>query len=305
MTNLIRIGTRDSELATWQAKTVAAKLREQGFESDLIFVKSEGDLDLTTPLTEMGGKGVFTKALDDALLENRIDIAVHSYKDLPTDNPLPLKISAVLEREDHRDSLVAPKGTIFLDDHSFKAVIATSSNRRKAQWLHRYPNHSITNIRGNVNTRLRKVEEHGWDGAIFAAAGLKRINLDHHISVYLDWMVPAPAQGAMAVMIREEDDAMYRATSGLNHRQTEVCTGIERDLLNEMEAGCSAPVGAFAWMEKREVFLHAVVLTTDGSVQYDIQKRVPLDQAKNIGREAATELMNQGADKLVEDIRTS
>jgi len=305
MTDPIRIGTRDSELATWQAKTVAAKLQAQGYETELVFVKSEGDLDLTTPLTEMGGKGVFTKALDDALTAHHIDIAVHSYKDLPTENPLPLKVSAVLERDDHRDTLVAPQGTGFLNDVSIQAVIATSSNRRKAQWLHRYPNHTITNIRGNVNTRLRKIEEHGWDGAIFAAAGLKRINLDHHISVYLDWMVPAPAQGAMAVMIREEDDSIHKITSTLNHRQTALCTGIERDLLNEMEAGCSAPVGAFAWIEKREVFLYAVVLKTDGSLQYDIQKRVPLEQARNIGREAASLLLKQGADKLVDEIRNS
>jgi hydroxymethylbilane synthase len=303
MTDPIRIGTRDSELATWQANTVAVKLQDLGYKTELVFVKSDGDLDLSTPLTEMGGKGVFTKALDDALTGHHIDIAVHSYKDLPTENPLPLIVSAVLERDDHRDTLVAPAGTAFLEDVSIQAVIATSSNRRRAQWLHRYPNHTITNIRGNVNTRLRKIGENGWDGAIFAAAGLKRINLDHHISAFLDWMVPAPAQGAMAVMIRAEDDSMHKITSTLNHRQTALCTGIERELLNEMEAGCSAPVGAFAWLEKRDVFLHAVVLKTDGSLQYDIQKRVPLEQAKNVGREAAIELLKQGADKLVDELR--
>lgn len=303
MTDPIRIGTRDSELATWQAKTVSTKLRNHGFNSILVFVKSDGDIDLTTPLPEMGGKGVFTKALDDALMNNHIDIAVHSYKDLPTENPLPIKVSAVLEREDHRDTLVAPKGTGFLDDDSITAVIATSSNRRKAQWLHRYPNHSITNIRGNVNTRLQKVADSGWDGAIFAAAGLKRINLDHHVSAYLDWMVPAPAQGAMAVMIREDDESMNKITSLLNHHQTALCTGIERDLLNEMEAGCSAPVGAFCWIDNREVYLHAVVLKTDGTLQYDIQKRVQLPEAKNIGRQAAIELLEQGADKLVNEMR--
>jgi len=251
----------------------------------------------------MGGKGVFTKALDDALLEKRIDVAVHSYKDLPTENPLPLIVSAVMEREDPRDSLVSPKGLDFLDDDQFKAVIATSSNRRKAQWLHRYPNHEITNIRGNVNTRLRKVKENGWEGAIFAAAGLLRIGLNHHISEYLDWMVPAPAQGAMAVMVRDNDARMIDITSRLNDEESALCTGIERELLNEMEAGCSAPVGAFAWIEDDQLILHAVALKTDGSLQYDIELQVPVDEAKGIGREAARKLLDQGADKLMEEMK--
>jgi len=304
MSKKIRIGTRDSELATWQAKQVQTKLHEFGYEAELIFVKSEGDLDLKTPLTEMGGKGVFTKALDDALLENRIDIAVHSFKDLPTENPLPLIVSAVMEREDPRDSLVAPKGTDFLDDESAGAIVATSSNRRKAQWLHRYPNHEITNIRGNVNTRLRKVNEHGWDGAIFAAAGLKRIGLDNNISVYLDWMVPAPAQGAMAIMIREEDKKMMEVTSQLNHKETELCTGVERELLNEMEAGCSAPVGAFAEIIDGNVHLSAIALKTDGSLQYDIEMSAAVADAKGLGREAGRKLLEMGASEIVADLRS-
>lgn len=299
----IRIGTRDSQLATWQATTVRQKLEELGHETELIFVKSEGDLDLTTPLTEMGGKGVFTKALDDALLNEHIDLAVHSYKDLPTDNPLPLIVSAVLEREDPRDSLVAPKGIDFLDDPSIKATIATSSNRRRAQWLHRYPNHEITNIRGNVNTRLRKTEENDWHGAIFAAAGLKRIDLDHHISAYLDWMIPAPAQGAMAVMVREDDRKMTEITSQLNHPETELCTGIERELLNEMEAGCSAPVGAYAWIEDNTLHLEAAALKIDGTLQYDIKMTALPPEAIGLGRIAGRKLLDQGADKLVEDLR--
>jgi len=305
MSKPIRIGTRDSELATWQAKNVAGNLITLGFETELIFVKSEGDIDLTTPLTEMGGKGVFTKALDDALLDNRIDLAVHSYKDLPTDNPMPLIVSAVCEREDPRDSLVAPGGIDFLDDESVQAIIATSSNRRRAQWLHRYPNHSITNIRGNVNTRLRKVSENEWHGAIFAAAGLKRIGLDHHISDYLDWMIPAPAQGAMAVMVREDDDKMIKITSELNDPETNLCTGIERELLNEMEAGCSAPVGAFAWLDESGDTMHlkAAALKTDGSLSYDIELSAPANSARGLGREAARKLLKQGADRLVEEMK--
>ena len=304
MSQRIRIGTRDSELATWQAKAVAKLLEAREHSTEILFVKSEGDLDLKTPLPEMGGKGVFTKALDDALLDHRIDVAVHSYKDLPTENPLPLKVVAVIERHDPRDSLVAPKGTGFLEDESIEAVVATSSNRRRAQWLHRYPNHRITNIRGNVNTRLEKVEKNPWHGAIFAAAGLQRINLDHHISKYLDWMVPAPAQGAMAVMIREGDRKIADAVSPLNHKETEICTGIERELLNEMEAGCSAPVGAYAWNDDGRIQLYAVALKIDGTLQYDIRLDSAPDTAPGMGRLAAKELLNQGTDRLVKKTDT-
>jgi len=154
-----------------------------------------------------------------------------------------------------------------------------------------------------VNPRLRKVDEHGWHGAIFAAAGLKRINLDHHISAYLDWMIPAPAQGAMAVMVRENDESLIEITSALNHSETELCTGIERDLLNEMEAGCSAPVGAYAWIEDDKVIFQAVALKIDGSLQYDIEMTAPVNEAKGLGREAAQKLLDQGADKLVEEMK--
>jgi len=295
MNNSVRIGTRDSRLATWQAEFVRDKLLQKKINSELVYVKSEGDIDLSTPLTEMGGKGVFTKALDDALLENRIDLAVHSFKDLPTDNPLPLRVSAILKREDPRDTLVAPRGTAFLEESGIEAMIATSSNRRRAQWLHRYPNHTITNIRGNVNTRLQKVSESNWDGAIFAAAGLLRIGLESHISQYLDWMVPAPAQGAMAIMIRDDDSEMYKITSPLNHSETAICTSVEREVLNEMEGGCSAPLGAFAEIRNGKLQLYAVALTLDGSLQYDIELSAPAADATGMGRRAGRELLGKGA----------
>lgn len=306
MTNAskIRIGTRDSELATWQARQVARELQKLGYETELVFVKSKGDLDLSTPLTEMGGKGVFTKALDDAQLKNDIDIAVHSFKDLPTENPLPLKIGAVLERGDPRDTLVASNGTDFLDDPDYEAVIATSSNRRRAQWLNRYPGHSITNIRGNVNTRLEKVNNKNWDGAIFAAAGLLRINLGNHISEYLEWMIPAAAQGAMAVVVREDDSEMEEAVGLLNHHETDLCTSIERDFLHDMEAGCSAPVGAYAYIQKEQVHFKAVALTIDGTERYDYDKKVPVSDAEDLGHEAARVLLDEGAIKVIEEMKS-
>lgn len=301
---ILRIGTRDSELATWQARKVAGELEKLGQNTELIFVKSEGDIDLETPLTEMGGKGVFTKALDKALLADEIDMAVHSYKDLPTENPLPLKVAAVMERADARDTLVAPGGTDFLDDEKYEAVIATSSNRRKAQWLNRYPNHRIVNLRGNVNTRLEKVQDKDWDGAIFAAAGLLRIDLGDHISKYLDWMVPAPAQGAMAVMIREEDLVLQEILKDLNHRETELCTRVERDLLQVMEAGCSAPMGAYATMKGDTIHLTSVALTLDGSERYEFEDEVPALKAGRLGKQAAESLLEQGAAAVIQALKT-
>ncbi len=304
MTNskIIRIGTRSSELATWQAKTVAAKLQDSGQETELIFISSEGDRDRSTPLWEMGGRGVFTKALDDALLRNEIDLAVHSYKDLPTANPLPLKVAAVLERGDPRDTLAAREGTDFLNNPDYQAVIATGSTRRKAQWLNRYPHHKIVSLRGNVNTRLKKIEENGWDGAIFAAAGLLRINLDEHISQYLEWMVPAPAQAAIAVMVHEDDKKLIKqlADSKLNHKETDLCTFVERDFLHEMEAGCSSPVGAYARVETGQVHLRAVALTTDGSERFDFENARPVGEANDFGVDAAKKLLDQGASKVIE-----
>ncbi len=299
----IRIGTRDSELATWQAKQVARQLEKLGHKTELIFVKSEGDIDLTTPLTEMGGKGVFTKALDDAMLNDEVDVAVHSFKDLPTENPLPLKVAAIMERADPRDTLVASDGTDFLDEPDYKAVIATSSNRRKAQWLNRYPNHEMTNIRGNVNTRLEKVQTKEWDGAIFAAAGLTRIDLGHHISEYLDWMVPAAAQGAMAVMVREGDKEVEEIVIKLNHDETALCTTIERDFLHEMEAGCSAPVGAIATIDNGEIHFKAVALTLDGSERFDYEHSVSVGKAGDLGHSAAQELLEKGAIKVIEELK--
>ena len=302
-TKNIKIGTRDSELATWQAKQVAKQLDKLGHNTELIFVKSEGDLDLSTPLNEMGGKGVFTKALDDAMLKDEIDIAVHSFKDLPTENPLPLKVAAIMERADPRDTLVTSGGTDFLHDPDYHAVIATSSNRRKAQWLNRYPHHEITNIRGNVNTRLEKVQSKNWDGAIFAAAGLTRIDLGHHIDAYLDWMVPAAAQGAMAVMVREDDVAMHEIITKLNHDETALCTTIERDFLHEMEAGCSAPVGAIANIDDGDVHFKAVALTLDGNERFDYEHSVSVGKAGDLGYEAAQELLEKGAIKVIEEMK--
>ena len=246
MQKIIRIGTRESQLAVWQANEVKRLLKIEGFEAELIYIKSEGDIDLKTPLYEMGVQGVFTRSLDAALLNNRIDIAVHSMKDVPTLLPVGLIQAAVLARASQKDLFVYKSDTGFLDDFSSAALIATSSIRRKSQWLNRYPNHIIENIRGNVNTRLQKLNDQNWDGAIFAAAGLERIGVRPENSMDLNWMLPAPAQGAIMVVSRDNDNYVLDATATINNPSTTTCTKIERDFLRTLLGGCSTPISAFA-----------------------------------------------------------
>src|SRR5215510_6679869 len=210
MNKVFRIGTRESQLAVWQATQVQNLLSQHGFAADLVYIKSEGDIDLKTPLYEMGVQGIFTRSLDIALLNNRIDIAVHSLKDVPTQLPAGIATAAILQRASYKDLIVYNGDSPFTIGDS-PMTIATSSIRRKAQWLNRYPHHTIENLRGNVNTRLQKLADSHWNGAIFAAAGLERIGLRPAQSIDLNWMLPAPAQGAIAVVCRHNDQHAFEA----------------------------------------------------------------------------------------------
>jgi hydroxymethylbilane synthase len=221
---LIRIGTRDSELALWQAKTVEKQLNDLGYKTEIITVKSDGDIVLDKPLYELGITGIFTKTLDVAMIQGKIDIAVHSMKDVPTQLPIGIVQGAVLERASALDILVHKGNLDFLNEEN--GTIASSSLRRKASWLHKYPTHKVEDIRGNVNTRLQKVADSNWNGAIFAEAGLERINLKPTNFITLDWMIPAPAQGAMVVVCNADDFYSIDAVSELNHIETEICTYI-------------------------------------------------------------------------------
>src|SRR5690606_34732011 len=262
MSKIIRIGTRDSELALWQATTVQQKLEALGYDTILVPTKSIGDQVLDKPLYELGVTGIFTKALDVALLNNEIDIAVHSMKDVPTQLPKGIVQAAVLERANTHDILVH-KGLGFLDTDR-PVTIATGSLRRKAQWLHRYPDHKVVDLRGNVNTRLIKLIENDWQGAIFAQAGLERIKLLPKDALLLDWMVPAPAQGAMVVAAKEEDAFSIAALAKLNDKNTEITTTIEREFLRTLEGGCTAPIGALATIKDRSVHFEGVLFSLDG-----------------------------------------
>ncbi len=303
MNKVLRIGTRESQLAVWQATLVQQKLAANHIQSELVFIKSEGDIDLVTPLYELGVQGIFTKTLDAALLANRIDIAVHSMKDVPTQLAKGIQQAAVLERASYKDILVPKTDTTFLDNTSGKAIIATSSIRRKAQWLHRYPNHTIENLRGNVNTRLKKVAEQDWHGAIFAAAGLERINLRPANAIDLDWMLPAPAQGAIVIVCRENDNEAMDSFAALNHQPTAICTQIEKEFLRVLMGGCSTPISALAIIENDALIFQGNIFSLDGISSANISKTVPLSQVANLGTIAAKELLENGGAQIAEAIK--
>ena len=262
MKKVIRIGTRSSELALWQANTVSNQLEYLGHQTEIVKIDSIGDSVLNKPLYELGTTGVFTKNLDIALLNDKIDIAVHSLKDVPTVLPNGIVQAAVLKRGLHHDILVLKDDEEFFSRKT--ATIATGSLRRKAQWLHRFPHHNITDLRGNVNTRLRKLEKNEWNGAIFAMAGLKRIGLLPDNLMKLDWMLPAPAQGAVMIAALEKDKELLEICSELNDKETEICVGIEREFLNKLEGGCSAPIGALAMIKDEELKFKGALYSLDG-----------------------------------------
>ena len=301
MSKIIRIGTRDSELALWQATTVQSQLASLGYDSTLIPIKSTGDQVLDKPLYELGITGIFTKTLDVAMLKGQVDIAVHSMKDVPTQLPKGIVQAAVLERAVTQDILVH-KGLDFLDNE-VTATIATGSLRRKAQWLNKYPNHKVVDLRGNVNTRLIKLIENDWQGAIFAKAGLERIKLLPKDVLHLDWMVPAPAQGAMLVVAMENDEFSKAALQQLNHTNSELATHIEREFLRTLEGGCTAPIGALARIENENVHFKGVLFSLDGKQKLEVEKTVSLASAKELGGNCAKEVLEKGGNKLMEEIR--
>jgi hydroxymethylbilane synthase len=299
----IRIGTRESQLAVWQANEVRELLGKEGIPAVLVPIKSEGDIDLKTPLYAMGVQGIFTRNLDIALLNRSIDIAVHSMKDVPTRLADGVRQAAVLKRGPVHDLLVYKHDMDFLRDRQGVAHIATSSIRRKSQWLHRYPNHELHNLRGNINTRLRKLGEESWDAAIFAQAGLERIQLRPERSLVLDWMLPAPAQGAILVVCREEDGDTFACCRPLDDADSAICTRIERDFLRTLLGGCSTPVSALAEIEDGDVYFSGQLVSLDGRQNLTVEKILPIEVAAGIGKAAAEELLERGGQEIADSIR--
>jgi len=294
----IKIGSRKSKLALWQTHHVADRLTKLGHTYELILIESEGDKVLDTPLPLMGGKGVFTKALDDVILNKTIDIAVHSFKDIPTVLESNLEVCAILKRENPTDAVVCRKDLDFLNNNS--AVIATSSNRRKAQWLNKYPHHKMVDIRGNVPTRIQKLKDSQWDATILASAGLIRLGLENEIGQELSWMVSAPAQGAVAIICHAENESIKSIVKELNDEGTALCTSIERSFLNILNGGCSAPVGAHVTLSENTLSFEGVVVSTDGKEKITISLKDDKANGHHLAKRAAQEALDKGAQKLIE-----
>ena len=295
MNNIIRIGTRDSKLALWQANYAKSKFEELNVKTKIITIKSEGDLNQITPLYEFGVTGIFTKNLDRALLNNDIDVAVHSFKDVPIKPAEGLKISCIFKRANPLDVLVIKSKNI---DFSKNLTIATSSIRRKCQWLKKYPNHKIEVLRGNVDTRLEKLKNSDWDGAIFAQAGLERLELNIKNKLLLKWMIPSAAQGAIALAIRREEVKLIDILKKMNCSQTMHCVNQERIFLKLMGGGCSMPISAHASYEENDLILQTNICSLDNKhsiTDISIYKKHDL----NAGLKSYNKILKKGADKIL------
>jgi hydroxymethylbilane synthase len=300
----LRLGTRRSALATTQSSWVADRLRDLGLEVELVEVTTEGDRDLTTPLSDLGGTGVFVSALREALAEGRVDLAVHSLKDLPTTPDPRVVVAAVPLREDPRDALVARDG-LTLAELPAGARVGTGSPRRRAQIAALGLGLDVADVRGNVDTRVRAVGEGRFDAVVLAAAGLRRLARIGEATELLDpiQVLPAPGQGALGVEVRADDADTIAAVSSLDDPDARACVTAERALLAELEAGCAAPVGALAevveGLDGPELSLRAVVVAPDGSA--DLRRSLTGDPAAadDLGRRLARLLLEDGAADLM------
>ena len=302
MNKPLRIGTRDSALALWQANTLQERLAELGIASTLVPIKSQGDLDLKQPLYEMGVTGIFTKALDIALLNHEIDLAIHSMKDVPTQLPKGIVQAAVLERGPVEDVMVWKNKEA---KEKKERVIATGSLRRKAQWKSKYPKDEVVNLRGNIQTRLEKLYSNNWDGAIFAAAALERLEISQEVVDPLSDVLPAPAQGALLVLCHLADEDIAQQLTLLNDRESEVCTQIERDFLRTLEGGCTAPIGALAKVEGSTIHFSGGLFSLKGSKAKTIEAKFPIGEAKDKGKSLGLELLRSGGDALMKEFKAA
>ena len=284
-------------MALWQAKTVQQQLEYLGHKTEIIPVKSTGDLVLDKPLYELGITGIFTKNLDIALMNDEIDIAVHSLKDVPTILPKSIVQAAVLKRGNSNDMLVFKDNEEFLTQKD--AVIATGSLRRRAQWLHRHPTHQVVGLRGNVQTRLDKLKNNDWNAAIFAAAGLERLKLKPDGAFSLDWMVPAPAQGVVVIAALAESLEILEVCKELNDEETAMLAKVERDFLSILEGGCSAPIGALAYIKEEEVHFKGVLLNLDGTKRIEVTSKEKIGRHNYIAKECADFVLNRGGKEIM------
>lgn len=299
----IKIGTRNSPLALWQAREVARHLQNKNFTTDITPIVSTGDKNLTQPLYSLGITGVFTRDLDIALLNKQVDIAVHSLKDIPTNLPENIEIIAVLERDYPQDVLVRKKDSMTLDLHKLK--IATSSLRRRAFWLKEFPETEFADIRGNVQTRLNKLEENDFDATMFSLAAIERMGLKVDYE-QLPMMISAPAQGVVAICGRTDDPATKELFSDINHRETRICVDIERSFLNTLEGGCTAPIGAFAEInDQNEVRFIGRICSLDGQNCIETDEIFEWKRSEDFGKLMANKILDNGGRELMHEIKSA
>jgi hydroxymethylbilane synthase len=298
---ILRIGTRGSMLAKWQAESIRKKLfGATGVEAEIVIIKTSGDRMQQAPLTQIGGKGIFIKELEDALLEETIDVAVHSVKDVPTDIPSRLMFPAVCRRDDVRDCLVGST----LANLRHGARVGTSSLRRQAQFRHLRPDLDLRDLRGNVDTRLRKVESGEYEAIVLAKAGLDRLGLSQRISEVLspEVCLPAVGQGAIAVECRLKDTEAADLLAPLDDAESRTAILAERALLAALRGGCQVPLGAWARIERGELLLDACVCSVDGSQYVKQRATAPPEQAAQLGEHMARLLIEAGAQSILEEV---
>jgi hydroxymethylbilane synthase len=296
----LRIGSRGSALAAWQAQHIAAKLSQFGTGTEIVYIKTSGDRMPEAGINQFGVKGVFIKEIEDALLGGQIDFAVHSMKDVPTDTPAGLAFPAICEREDVRDALISAKG-VSLAALPTRSRVGTSSLRRQAQLRRARPDLELVEMRGNVDTRLKKLDRGECDAIVLAKAGLDRLGLTSRISEVLstDVCLPAVGQGALAIEARAADAEIMALLGRLDHRVTRAAVTAERALLREVEGGCQIPLGAWAWVEGENLVLDACIASLQGEDYIRTQVSGPLDDADGLGRRAAHELLAAGAGRIL------
>lgn len=307
MLQLIRIATRKSPLALWQANFVRNRLLNlyPNLSVELIPIITQGDILLDTPLAKIGGKGLFVKQLEQALLDNEADIAVHSMKDLPVFSPKGLILLTILQREDARDAFISNRyGS--LDELPPDAVVGTSSLRRQCQIKARYPFVTTSDLRGNIGTRLEKLDDNKskYDAIILAVAGLKRLGLTHRITSILDvdQMLPAMGQGALGIQTRINDSAIHALLAPLDHTPTQVCLTAERALNRTLQGSCQVPIGCYATLDNNTLSIRGLVSSLDGKNIIYHEKTGPAEQAKTLGTDLAVQLLNNGAKQILDNI---
>lgn len=300
--NKLKIGTRNSPLALWQAQEVESTLKTLGFETEIVPIISSGDKNLDQPLYALGITGVFTKDLDIALLNKEIDIAVHSLKDVPTQLPQNIQISAVLERDFSEDVLVRNNDAQPLDLNVLK--IASSSLRRRAFWLKEFPETEFTDIRGNVQTRLKKLDDGIADATIFSLAGIKRMNLDITYE-QIPFLLQAPSQGVVAIASLSDNDKLNERLKTISHKETEICVTIEREFLKTLEGGCTAPIGAKAEMLDGQIRFIGRLCSLDGKNCIETDEIFDWNDSENFGEKIALKVLENGGKELMDEIRKS